>query len=280
MLESGPMPLVFLVALGWAAAGMAQEIQKTSPLPPAGQRLPALMGLADPSPTAAREASGDFEAQLARLKSPDPKTRKAAIAGLGLQDNVEAVPHLGTILTDAQDPIEFRVTAAMALGRLRNWRTLPYLRRCLGDSAREIRFACALALGHTRAKETLALLSAVLERDPDWWVRFAAASALSENRDPASVSALATAALSDKEWQVRLQAVRSLAQVGSRDAAQALGRALRDPDAGLRAASAQALGEIGGLDSIQLLSSALPDESDEFPRQAISEAIKKLLAQP
>jgi HEAT repeat protein len=75
-----------------------------------------------------------------------------------------------------------------------------------------------------------------------------------------------------------MQAVSSLAQIGSRDAARALEGPLGDKDPSVRAATAMALSEIGGIDALHLLAEALHAESEDFPRRAITDAIRKLLS--
>lgn len=250
----------------------AQEPKTAVPLfPPVAQILGA------DAPTG---RAGDFETLLNKLHSPDPVARKNAVVELGTQDNIRAVPYLGGILLQTNEPVDLRVAAAMSLGRVRNWRTAAFLKHAVRDSVKEIRFASALALGKSRSKESAALLSDLLANDREWWVRFAAAVALGDSRDPAAVSALGKAAAGESEWQVRMQAVRSLGQMGSRDAARALEKPLRDSDPSVRAATAMALGDIGGLDSLNLLANALHDETDEFPRQVMSDTIKKLLSRP
>jgi HEAT repeat protein len=262
-----------VLTLAAAAVVCAQEIaQKPTLFPPIAQIL-------GPEP-AAMPRSVDFDNLVYRLRAADPVQRKAAINALGTPENVRAVPYLGAILLQLNEALDVRVAAAMALGRVRNWRAATFLKQSISDGSREVRFASALALGKAKSPETLELLTLVLAKDPDWWVRFAASVALGENKDPKSVQALGRSAETEKEWQVRMQSVRSLGQIGSRDAAYALAKPLRDKDASVRAATAMALGDIGGLDSINILAAALHDENEEFPRQVMSEAIKKLLAKP
>lgn len=250
----------------------AQEPKTPAPLfPPVAQML---------GPEASiKGLPKDFEGLLAALNPRrDLATRKAAVNALGTPGNLRAVPYLGSLLLQLNEPVELRVAAAMALGRVANWRTFSFLKSASSDPAKEVRFACALALGKTKTRESLPVLSGILDKDPEWWVRFAAAVALGDSRDPQAVAALSRAAATEKEWQVRMQAVRSLGQMGSRDAALALAKPLRDDDPSVRAATAMALGEIGGMDALNELAAALHDETDEFPRQVMSDTIKKLLA--
>lgn len=266
---------VCLAWLLWSVSGAcAQEPKIAAPMfPPVGQ----ILGADAPSVTL---RGADFETLVRRLGSPVLEQRKAAVNALGTPDNVRAVPYLGSLVLQSNEPAELRVAAAMSLGRIRNWRTVSFLKQSLRDPAKEVRFASALALGKAKSRDSLALLTDTLQADKEWWVRFAAAVALGDSRDPQAVSALARAASTEPEWQVRMQAVRSLGQMGSRDAALALERPLHDADPSVRAATAMALGEIGGLDSLNMLATALHDESDDFPRQVMSDTIKKLLARP
>jgi HEAT repeat protein len=254
----------------------AQEAaQKPNYFPPVGQ----LLGAPDQTlPVKALPA--DFDTLAARLHSRDAGVRKAAISAMGSPGNIRAIPYLGALVLQLNEPVEVRVAAAMALGRIGNWRCLTFLKPAVKDSAKEVRFAATLAVGKTKAPDGLVLLINALQRDPEWWVRFAAAVALADNRDPMSVEALGRAASTEPEWQVRMQAVRSLGQIGSRDAAYALAKPLKDSDAGVRAATAMALGDIGGIDSLNLLAAALHEEREEFPRQVMADTLKKLLARP
>lgn len=264
--------MALLAAL--ALPSSAQE--KPMMFPPVAQILgaePAMGGVPAFRPQ-------DFDKLVGRLSGRDLSARKEAAQILGAENNLRAVPYLGAVLLQLNEPDDLRVAAAMALGRVRNWRSAAYLRQTLTDPVREVRFASVLALGKTKTKDSLPLLAHALAVDSDWWVRFAAAVALGDNRDPISVKALASAAKGEKEWQVRLQAVRSLGQQGSRDAALALGEPLQDSDPAVRAASAMALGDIGGLESINLLAGALRDESQDFPRRTMADSLKKLLAKP
>lgn len=265
-----------LALLVFAVAPLAAQDALTKPgmFPPIAHILGAVEPLGVPA------ARPDFERLIARLHAPQLESRKAAAAALGSAGNVRAVPYLGALLLQLNEDVEVRVAAAMALGRVKNWRAVAFLRQSLRDEAREIRFASALALGKTKSAASVELLARALVSDQDWWVRFAAAVALGESSDADSVNALAQAADNEPEWQVRMQAVRSLGQVGSRDAARALSKPLRDRDASVRAAAAMALADIGGIDSLHQLAEALHGESEEFPRQVMSDAIKKLLSKP
>lgn len=264
--------LALLAALALPCAAQDKPLM----FPPVAQ----ILGAEPPMGAAPAFRPQDFDKLVSRLSSGDFAARKEAVQVLGAPDNVRAVPYLGALLLQLNEPAQLRVAAAMALGRVRNWRSAAYLRQTVTDPVREVRFASVLALGKTKTKDSLPLLSRALSSDVDWWVRFAAAVALGDNRDPEAVKALAAAAKNEKEWQVRLQAVRSLGQQGSREAALALAEPLKDPDPAVRAACAMALGDIGGLDSVSLLASALRDESEDFPRRSMADALKKLLAKP
>ena len=244
---------------------------------PAAAQVAPMRGPAVDAPAA---KAVDLQSLLRATHAGDLSSRKTAVAAMGAPDNIEAVPHLGAILLRATEPADLRVAAAQALGRVRNWRVLPFLRQSINDPFKEIRFASALSLGKTRSRDAVAFLTKALSEDLEWWVRFAAAVALGESRDPAAAQALGRAAVEEKEWQVRMQAVRSLGQMGSRDAVQALAAPLRDSDPAVRAATAMALGDIGGLDSLNLMTGALYDEQEDFPRQVMSDTIKKLLSRP
>jgi HEAT repeat protein len=262
--------------LALAAPAPSAKLAAPTPLfPPIAQ----IMGPTD-SPLPGYGKARDFDALIGDLHSADTQARRAAVTALGSDGNIRAVPYLGAVMLQLNEDLGIRVSAAMALGRIRNWRAATFLRQSLRDAAREVRFASALALGQSKGRDTVELLSGTLHNDSDWWVRFAAAVSLGDDRDPRAVEALAEAAQDDAEWQVRMQAVRSLGQIGSRDAARALARPLRDPDPSVRAATAMALSDIGGVDSISLLAGALHEETQDFPRRVISDGLQKLLAKP
>lgn len=265
-----------LSGLASAAPAPSAKLAAGTPLfPPIAQ----IMGAAEP-PLPVRAKPRDFDTLLVDLHSTDAQVRRGAVTALGAEGNIRAVPYLGAVVLQLNEDLGIRVSAAMALGRIRNWRAATFLRQSLRDSTREVRFASALALGQSKSRDSVLLLDASLAGDVDWWVRFAAAVSLGDDRDPRAVEALAQAAQGDPEWQVRMQAVRSLGQIGSRDAARALARPLRDPDPSVRAATAMALSDIGGVDSISLLAGALHEETQDFPRRVISDGLQKLLAKP
>lgn len=262
---------ILLALLALSALARAQEsVQRPSLFAPAGQ----LLGGAQPGLPSKTPA--DFDKLVRRLGVKDPLARVSAINALGAPGNIRAVPFLGAVLLKLDEPLETRAAAAMALGRVGNWRAHGYLKQAIKDSAKEVRFATALALGKTGSRESLAPLTEALARDQEWWVRFAAAVALGDSRDPLAVEALGRAAAGESEWQVRMQAVRSLGRIGSRDAARALSGPLGDPDPGVRAAAALALGEIGGSQAWALLREAAAVEREDFPRRVMISTLGKL----
>lgn len=222
-------------------------------------------GLAD-APSLASDLRG--------LRRSDPAARAEAARRLGERKERAAIPHLGALLLQSNEDEDARAAAAIALGRIGDWRSAAFLRRSAGDASRKVRFASALALGKVRDPEGLRALEQVSLRDAHWWVRYAAAVALGGTRDPAAVPPLARAAREDLRWQVRQQAARSLGELGGRLAARALGETLNDEDAAIRATAARALGEMGGPDSLDLLHAAWGREKDEFARRIIGAALR------
>ena len=262
---------ILLTLLALSPLASAQEaVQRPLLFPP-------LAG-ASSAPRITGKSSSDFERLVRRLQAKSAVARVEAINALGAKDNLRAIPYLGASLLRIDAPIETRVAAALALGRVGGWRTVGFLKQSIKDSSKEVRFAAALALGKTGSPDALAPLIDALELDSQWWVRLAAAVSLGESRDPKAVAALGRAAAGEPEWQVRMQAIRSLGRAGSRDAALNLARPLKDSDSGVRAAAALALSEIGGSDSLELVRSALQDEKETFVRQALAVALQKLSA--
>lgn len=216
-----------------------------------------------------------LKAELRALNSGVASRQRGALDRLGARRERKAAPTIGALLLRTDTPLQSRISAATALGRIGDRDSVVYLERATLDENKELRFAAALALGKLKSVEAAKVLETVLKDDPHWWVRYAAAVALGDTRQPAAVPALSRAVSEEMRWQVRQQAARSLGAIGTRPAVEALGRALADQDATVRYSAARALGEIGGTESVDLLHEAYATESDPLPRGQLQASLKR-----
>ncbi|HTK32802.1 MAG TPA: HEAT repeat domain-containing protein [Candidatus Saccharimonadaceae bacterium] len=115
----------------------------------------------------------DLAAALAT--GSDHALEAALIETLGLGGAAHAAPVIARRLRAA--PLDGRVAAARALGRLRVADAVPALCRALTDEAWEVRAQAAWALGQIGAEACAPALAAVLT-DRAWWVRHHSAYAL------------------------------------------------------------------------------------------------------
>ena len=188
-----------------------------------------IIALEDDRPEVRAEAAGS----LGELREP------AAIPGLvkRLGDGVAVVRQnaaiaLGTIghpdgfepLAEslAEGPADLRFQAATSLAEIDQKRSQPLLVKALADKDPQVVGAAALSLGAIGDATSIAALVAHLD-DVDPAARFDVAYALAELKDPAGRRVLAEA-LTDPEraWD----AVTALANLGTADDAEALGRTL------------------------------------------------------
>jgi len=87
-----------------------------------------------------------------RLKSNNPKTRRAAVEKLAEHPSADAFALLAPVLQDS-DP-EVRKSAARALGRLREPKAIPYLLHSLQDPVSEVRAGNPAAQQAAARRET------------------------------------------------------------------------------------------------------------------------------
>lgn len=245
---------------------VAELLGETEPVLPEAERL----DLRD-----ALMAMPPLKAELRALSSGVASRQRGALDRLGAAKERKAAPYIGALLLQTNTPLQSRVSAATALGRIGEKDSVTYLERATLDENKELRFAASLALGKLKSVEAVRVLEAVLKDDPHWWVRYAAAVALGDTRQPAAVPALSRVLSEEQRWQVRQQAARSLGAIGTRPAVEALGRALSDQDATVRYSAARALGEVGGTESVDLLHDAYATEEDPLPRGQLQASLKR-----
>lgn len=245
---------------------VAEILGETEPSLPEAERL----DLRD-----ALMAMPPLQSELRALASGVASRQRGALDRLGAKRERKAAPYIGALLLRTDTPLQSRVSAATALGRIAEKDSVTFLERATLDENKELRFAAALALGKLKSVEAVRALEAVLRDDPHWWVRYAAAVALGDTRQPAAVPPLARVLSEEQRWQVRQQAARSLGAIGTRPAVEALGRGLSDQDATVRYSAARALGEVGGSESVDLLHDAYATEEDPLPRGQLQASLKR-----
>lgn len=245
---------------------VAELLGETEPALPESERL----DLRD-----ALMAMPPLQSELKALASGVASRQRGALDRLGAKRERKAAPYIGALLLRTDTPLQSRVSAATALGRIAEKDSVTFLERATLDENKELRFAASLALGKLKSVEAVRALEAVLRDDPHWWVRYAAAVALGDTRQPAAVPPLSRVLSEEQRWQVRQQAARSLGAIGTRPAVEALGRGLSDQDATVRYSAARALGEVGGSESVDLLHDAYATEEDPLPRGQLQASLKR-----
>ncbi|MBI3300276.1 MAG: HEAT repeat domain-containing protein [Elusimicrobia bacterium] len=270
------LPLTLVLA---AAPVRAQSEDSAPQFPPVAEILGETAPLLPTAETAdlrdALRAMPPLQSELRALSSGSASRQRGALERLGEARNRRAAPYIGALLLQVNAPVQSRVSAATALGRIGDVDSVPFLERATRDEVKEVRFAAALALGKTKSLDAVAALETTLQNDPHWWVRYAAAVGLGDTRQPAAVPALSRVLNEELRWQVRQQAARALGQIGNQPAVAALGRALTDSDPTVRYSAARALGEIGGSESLDLMHAAYAAEKDPLPSGQLRASLRR-----
>lgn len=106
---------IFLTLIVLCSSAYAQQAARRPNLfPPVTQ----LLGAAEPG--ALVQAPPDFDTLVRRLRAKSPAARIEALNALGAPGDYRAVPYLGAVLLNLDEPVETRVAAAMSLGRVGN----------------------------------------------------------------------------------------------------------------------------------------------------------------
>ena len=226
--------------LAWVPDAWARTVLKDAGKIAQGPTLAAILWvLAYRQPSVAV----DGLAELARSK--DPKIRAPAVVLMGKLKYPQWADALLAALKDEDATV--RGSAAAALGEIGDRRAVePLLAMLAADHA--VFGQVAYSLGKLRdARAIDPLLAAV--RSDDAEIRHPAMSALGEGGfdDPRIVPMLIAAVTKDSSTWVRTDAIRLLtAKAGkdSRQATDALLKALDDPDVSVRSAAAEGLGEL------------------------------------
>jgi HEAT repeat protein len=225
------------------------------------------------------------ESLIVQLNSGEPAQRSQAADRLALLGDPQAVPPLIETLSTARDA-DIRVSAATALGLLRDRRAVDCLATALHAPEPGVRAASAESLGriadHTSSEallgaakdpepavraaalNSLAILGISVERlssdltNPNWQARVAAVSMLARLGDSKSTP-LVVAALKDQDSRVRAEAARTLGAIADPGTLDALSTSLRDSNVDVRIESAYALGRLKDSRAISSLTGLLSD---------------------
>lgn len=200
---------------------------------------------------------------IEQLQNGEAASRSLAAERLALLGDPRAVPPLIEVFSTAKD-VPVRISAAAALGTLKDRRAVEALVTATNAPAREVRVAAVTALGliadHTSSD---ALLAAA--KDPDQGVRDAALVALAALG--ISVERL-SADITNPNWQTRVAAITMLARLGDAKSTPLLVNALKDSDIRVRAEAARTIGVMGDQRAFEGLNGALKDASADVRIEA------------
>lgn len=206
------------------------------------------------------------------LTHPLSDVRISAAQALGTLRDVAAVPALCQALYDPETTV--RVNAAEALGKFKDAATaVPALSKALHDPEAIVRDSAAWALGEIKDATAVPALSKALH-DPEATVRDSAAEALGEIKDATAVPDLCKALLHDPNAIIRSLAAEALAEIKDATSVPALSDALlHDSKDHVRRSAAAALGRIRDTTAIPALSNALLHDSNDRVRKSAAAAL-------
>ena len=198
-----------------------------------------------------------FDDLLANLKSPNAKTRQAAVTELGKSRRREAVSGLSALVRDPDGAVRFELVGA--LREMRDPAALPALVTMTEDEDAKIREEAVVALVHFYIDIDHAKgVGRFIELFSD---EYDQATAPPHTRvDPAVVRAL-TLGLRDEAKSIREECALALGLLGARSSLKELGDALQDPEAGVRGGAALAIARLGGTEHGRALVGLLGDGS-------------------
>jgi HEAT repeat protein len=224
------------------------------------------------------------------LKDSDNHVRRSAAQALAQAGPAakDAVPQIVELLKD--EDYEVREAAANVLGKIGGEArsAVPALRTALKDSDNTVRVAAARALldidPQEKADVVPTLRTTANAKGEELQLRLDAAQTLwtLDHSDPTLVQVLPDA-LKDSNRRLRMTAVRALERLGpqSKDVIQTLTKEVANGNAAERTKAAQALAAIGSSAkaAVPALQAAAKDK-DETLRQAATDAIQKITAEP
>jgi HEAT repeat protein len=212
------------------------------------------------------------------LKDPSAGVRRAAVQALARLGDGEASESLRLALADEAAPV--RMTAARALAHSDSERAVDDLAGLAGDEDPRVRAAAMSAIGEyagrrgaDAASEALEILSRALGDEGN--VALAAVEALRMLGTPEAARA-ARALFARTESELVQAAVACIGAHGDRDAVEELTPLVAHSDWVVRAEVIQTLAERGSVASIPAILRRLETEQDDFVREAILRALRKL----
>ena len=214
----------------------------------------------------------DIINNISDLGDDDPLIQMAAAKALSTEAkeiDLVAVPYL---IISLQDPRELiRRYSAQALGRIRDYSSIPALIKSAGRGSDYVRYDCTIALkGFNDPRVNAALLKGL--KDESTYVRWASADALGELRVTEAYPRL-IAGLKDKSSYVRSSSARALGLLGDKAAIPHLRNSIYNRNLWVRNAAAFALAHLGDTEGIPILilnlSSDARDKKGSVRAQAI-----------
>jgi HEAT repeat protein len=206
-----------------------------------------------------------FDGLLADLKSPNAKTRLAAVVALGKSHKREAVSGLSAVVRDPEPKV--RLEVVHALKELRDTSGVAALVTATEDAEAAIRADAVDAIVHLYVDfERPTGLQRFLGMSTDEFEHVTLPPGTSV--DPAALKALA-GSLRDDDKSIREQAALSLGILGSHATLKDVVPAFQDPEPAVRAAAAAAVGKLGGSDQGRALIGLLADDSPAVRVQAV-----------
>jgi HEAT repeat protein len=194
---------------------------------------------------------------LADLRSPDPRIRQGAMAGLTVLSEAQALPLLEQALGDADE--EVRVAACNSLGLLGGTKAFARLESLLAGSDADLQRIALVQLARCGDGPTIARLSSDVEQRRRMAYWFGRAGGIQANR-------LIERMLADPEAKVRWNTMDGLGHARRRarpELIPALERELASPDPEMRRLAVWALGSVADGRGLELLEQAIqgPDDS-------------------
>ena len=231
----------------------------------------------------------DRDAQLARLQSPRPEERAAALHALASRPRQE---NTALFTAAAKDPVAMvRAEAALSLGTSEDERVVDLLGEMLGDGAEEVQASAARSLARIRTvrekdrdKARAYLVSQYPRRGRT--TRLSIVQALQEANVPGAMAG-AVAAEARHLWERNLTALTSgspaervaaaeeLGKSGRPEAINRLSPMLKDPQVLVAAAAARGLGQAGDPRTVPLLTEQLGGAHPEL-RASVITALARL----
>ena len=211
-----------------------------------------------------------LEALIAALEDDRPEVRAEAAGSLGELRESAAIPALIRRLADGSAPV--RQNAAIALGTIGHPDGFEPLAASLAEGPADLRFQAATSITEIDPKRAYPLLvTALADKDPQ--VISAAALSLGAIGDAAAI-ALLVPRLDQEDAGARFDVAYALAELGDPKGRAALAAALTDPERAWDAVTA--LANLGTADDAEVLGRAIGNK--KTPPEACVLAAGKLLA--